>query len=267
MEVRGRPLHFGVQLQAQRTSWADYAAARAGRRATRLRVGVELRPPPAVLRRRRRPLFRDADDVVGHGLLTKRVRIGALVNGVLYRDPATLAKAAAQVDEMSGGRLDFSLGAAWAEREFKAYGLDFPPLAERYRPFGRGAADREVAVEPAPGHLPRPLLPHRGRPVRAQARPVAPPAHHHRRHGPGVGPGGGQARRPVQHGRLPGEMRRPEAQTRTSSAPRSAGTRPGSSCPSIPRWPWPGPTPRPRPWPCARRPATRSTSRPTGAPG
>jgi alkanesulfonate monooxygenase SsuD/methylene tetrahydromethanopterin reductase-like flavin-dependent oxidoreductase (luciferase family) len=33
---------------------------------------------------------------------------------------------------MSGGRLEFSLGAAWAEREFKAYAIDFPPLAERY---------------------------------------------------------------------------------------------------------------------------------------
>jgi alkanesulfonate monooxygenase SsuD/methylene tetrahydromethanopterin reductase-like flavin-dependent oxidoreductase (luciferase family) len=55
-----------------------------------------------------------------------------MVNGVLYRHPAVLAKAAAQVDEMSGGRLDFSLGAAWARREFTAYGLGFPPLAERY---------------------------------------------------------------------------------------------------------------------------------------
>jgi alkanesulfonate monooxygenase SsuD/methylene tetrahydromethanopterin reductase-like flavin-dependent oxidoreductase (luciferase family) len=65
-------------------------------------------------------------------LITERARVGVLVNGVLYREPAVLAKAAAQVDQMSGGRLEFSLGAAWAEREFKAYGLDFPPLAERY---------------------------------------------------------------------------------------------------------------------------------------
>src|SRR5438445_424565 len=58
-------------------------------------------------------------------------RIGALVNGVLYRDPATLAKSAAQVDLISNGRLEFSLGAAWAEREFAAYGLPFPPVKER----------------------------------------------------------------------------------------------------------------------------------------
>src|SRR5438270_740176 len=40
---------------------------------------------------------------------TTRIRIGALVNGVLYRDPATLAKSAAQVDIISNGRLEFSL--------------------------------------------------------------------------------------------------------------------------------------------------------------
>jgi len=64
-------------------------------------------------------------------VMTSRARIGTLVNGVLYRDPATLAKAAAQVDQMSGGRLELTLGAAWAQREFRAYGLGFPPLSER----------------------------------------------------------------------------------------------------------------------------------------
>jgi alkanesulfonate monooxygenase SsuD/methylene tetrahydromethanopterin reductase-like flavin-dependent oxidoreductase (luciferase family) len=51
---------------------------------------------------------------------------------VVYRHPAILAKAAAQVDRMSEGRLEFSLGAGWAAKEFHTYGLDFPPLAERY---------------------------------------------------------------------------------------------------------------------------------------
>jgi alkanesulfonate monooxygenase SsuD/methylene tetrahydromethanopterin reductase-like flavin-dependent oxidoreductase (luciferase family) len=64
--------------------------------------------------------------------LTSRIRIGALVNGVMYRDPATLAKSAALVDQISDGRLEFSLGAAWAEREFHAYGLPYPGLQERY---------------------------------------------------------------------------------------------------------------------------------------
>jgi alkanesulfonate monooxygenase SsuD/methylene tetrahydromethanopterin reductase-like flavin-dependent oxidoreductase (luciferase family) len=132
MNVRGRPLHFGVQLQAQGTTWADYAA---GLQAVE-DMGFEsvwtfdhLLP---FVGADDRPCFETLTTLAAMAVLTSRARIGVLVNGVLYRSPAVLAKAAAQVDEMSGGRLDFSLGAAWAEREFKAYGLDFPPLAERY---------------------------------------------------------------------------------------------------------------------------------------
>ena len=58
--------------------------------------------------------------------LTHRIRVGMLCGGVLYRDPATLAKAAAMVDQISGGRLEFTLGPAWAEREFRTFGLPFP---------------------------------------------------------------------------------------------------------------------------------------------
>jgi F420-dependent oxidoreductase-like protein len=132
MEVRGRPLHFGVQLQAQRTSWAGYAAA--VKATEQLGYGSvwtfdHLLPFSGA---DDGPCFETLTTLSALALLTERVRIGALINGVLYRDPATLAKAAAQVDEMSGGRLDFSLGAAWAKREFRAYGIDFPPLDERH---------------------------------------------------------------------------------------------------------------------------------------
>ena len=65
-------------------------------------------------------------------MATSRARLGALVNGVVYRHPAVLAKAAAQLDRMSEGRFEFSLGAGWAAKEFRTYGLEFPPLAERY---------------------------------------------------------------------------------------------------------------------------------------
>jgi alkanesulfonate monooxygenase SsuD/methylene tetrahydromethanopterin reductase-like flavin-dependent oxidoreductase (luciferase family) len=133
MEVRGRSLHFGAQLQAQNASWGEYAAAI---------QGVEELGFGSVWTFDHMLPFAGADDgacfetlttLSAMALLTKKARFGALVNGVLYRDPATLAKAAAQVDHMSGGRLDFSLGAAWAEREFRAYGLAFPPLSERYQ--------------------------------------------------------------------------------------------------------------------------------------
>ncbi|GAC1687575.1 MAG: LLM class flavin-dependent oxidoreductase [Candidatus Dormibacteraceae bacterium] len=53
---------------------------------------------------------------------TKRVRIGCLVTGNTYRNPALLAKSAVTVDHLSGGRLEFGIGAAWAQIEHEMYG-------------------------------------------------------------------------------------------------------------------------------------------------
>jgi F420-dependent oxidoreductase-like protein len=55
---------------------------------------------------------------------TKRVRFGCLVTGNTYRNPALLAKEAVTVDHLSGGRLEFGIGAAWAEIEHQMYGIE-----------------------------------------------------------------------------------------------------------------------------------------------
>ena len=62
---------------------------------------------------------------------TRRIRIGPMVTAQSYRNPALLAKIAAGVDVMSGGRLDFGIGAGWKEIEYRAYGYDFPDAPTR----------------------------------------------------------------------------------------------------------------------------------------
>lgn len=62
---------------------------------------------------------------------TTSIRIGSLVTCVTYRNPAVLAKVAATVDTMSGGRLIFGLGAGWNAAEHRAYGIAFPDPGER----------------------------------------------------------------------------------------------------------------------------------------
>ena len=90
--------------------------------------------------------------------------LGALVNGITYRNLAQLGKQVATLDVLSGGRAFCGLGLAWHEREHALYGWDFPPVAERYAaargrpravpaPVGSGRAARSRA---APSPCPRP---------------------------------------------------------------------------------------------------------------
>src|SRR6185295_14041938 len=62
---------------------------------------------------------------------TTKVRLGTLVTGVTYRNPALLAKEATTLDVISGGRAILGLGAAWNDVEHAGYGYDFPPIRER----------------------------------------------------------------------------------------------------------------------------------------
>lgn len=57
---------------------------------------------------------------------TSRIRLGTLVSPVTFRHPGILAIQVAQVDQMSGGRIELGLGAGWFEREHRAYGIPFP---------------------------------------------------------------------------------------------------------------------------------------------
>ena len=63
---------------------------------------------------------------------TERIRLGTMVTAATFRLPGPLAIAVAQVDAMSGGRVELGLGTGWFEAEHAAYGIDFPGVTERF---------------------------------------------------------------------------------------------------------------------------------------
>src|SRR4051794_23152515 len=63
---------------------------------------------------------------------TTRIRLGTLMTSATFRLPGPLAISVAQVDQMSGGRVEFGIGAGWFEAEHTAYGIPFPPTGERF---------------------------------------------------------------------------------------------------------------------------------------
>jgi F420-dependent oxidoreductase-like protein len=69
--------------------------------------------------------------LAGIGASTSTLRLGTIVSGNTYRNPALLAKMAATLDAMSGGRAILGIGAGWHVREHEAYGWEFPSLRER----------------------------------------------------------------------------------------------------------------------------------------
>jgi F420-dependent oxidoreductase-like protein len=70
--------------------------------------------------------------LAGLAIETSRLRLGAMVTSATFRLPGPLAVTVATVDHMSGGRVEFGLGAGWFEFEHTAYGIPFPPVAERF---------------------------------------------------------------------------------------------------------------------------------------
>ncbi|MEV0153955.1 LLM class F420-dependent oxidoreductase [Micromonospora sp. NPDC050686] len=63
---------------------------------------------------------------------TSRIRLGTLMTAATFRLPGPLAIAVAQVDQMSGGRVELGIGAGWYADEHTAYGIPFPPVGERF---------------------------------------------------------------------------------------------------------------------------------------
>ncbi len=102
---------------------------------------------------------------------TSRIRLGTMVTAATFRLPSVLAISVAQVDTMSGGRVELGLGTGWFEAEHTAYGIPFPPVTERFdrleeqleivtglwaAPGRYSFAGRHYRLDDAPG-LPKPV--------------------------------------------------------------------------------------------------------------
>jgi F420-dependent oxidoreductase-like protein len=140
---------------------------------------------------------------------TTRIRLGTLVSSATFRWPGPLAISVAEVDAMSGGRVELGLGAGWYDAEHTAYGIPFPALGHRFERLEEqlavvsglwGTPDGErfsfegehYVVVDSPG-LPKPVqrpgppvIVGGGGPLRCRAQPGLPLPH---RHGGPVRPG------------------------------------------------------------------------------
>ena len=129
-------MRFGIKTSPQNTTWPDMLAV------WKAADDIELFESAWTFDHFY-PIFSDSNGPCMEGWITltalaqatQRLRIGVLVTGNVYRHPAVLANMAATLDIVSNGRLELGLGAGWNEEECAAYGIDLPPLKERFDRF------------------------------------------------------------------------------------------------------------------------------------
>jgi F420-dependent oxidoreductase-like protein len=90
---------------------------------------------------------------------TRRIRFGPMVSPLTFYHPAILAKAAAAIDALSGGRFDLGIGAGWNEYEHTMFGVPFPPLKERMDRLECGARVIRALEAPESVTLDQPYYP------------------------------------------------------------------------------------------------------------
>ncbi|MGV9717360.1 LLM class F420-dependent oxidoreductase [Rhodococcus pyridinivorans] len=135
---------------------------------------------------------------------TSTIRLGTLVTSATFRYPGPLAISVAQVDAMSGGRVDFGFGAGWFEEEHLAYGIPFPTLKERFDRFEESLAVITGLWDTPEGET----FSYEGEHVRIENSPALPKPHQ-RPHPPIVMGGAGKKRTPALAARYADEFNVP----------------------------------------------------------
>ena len=131
-------MHFGVTLPQIKRSWDETRAAALefdalGFDSVWLNDHLYGIPGPHL------PIFEAWTTLSAVGAITSRVKLGTLVSPVGFRNPAVLAKMAATLDNITGGRVIVGIGSGWFEMEFSGYGFAFPPLRTRLRQLDEAA--------------------------------------------------------------------------------------------------------------------------------
>ncbi len=127
-------MDFGVQVNVYRTTWDDVRASVNAMEAGKwdsIWFADHYIPPGADLEGEAETAFEGLAAISFVGGMTKKLRLGNLVLGNTYRNPAHVAKIAGTIDTASQGRFTLAIGAAWYGREHQAYGWKFPSVKER----------------------------------------------------------------------------------------------------------------------------------------
>ena len=127
-------MKFGVSIASYSTTWDDIRAsietAEAG-----LWDSVwfpdHFVPPQGWKGAEHQPMYEAWTLIAAAAGMTEKLRLGHLVTGNTYRNPALVAKMATTIDQISHGRFTLGIGAAWFKREHEAYGWEYPSVRER----------------------------------------------------------------------------------------------------------------------------------------
>lgn len=136
-------MDFGVQVNVYRTDWPTirtYIDALESANWDSLWFADHFIPPGADHPGEALTAFEGLSGIATAAGMTRKLRLGNLVLGNTYRNPAHVAKIAATIDTMSEGRFTLAIGAGWYKREHEAYGWEFPSMKERQDRFEEAVA-------------------------------------------------------------------------------------------------------------------------------